>query len=559
MQRHVRRAFWICILGGVVCLSTRLMWLSSNTETGLPTLQSQWWDATLGLILGSDERIASCEPVAQAEFWLGETHRVLKDNPNDAQVAMGAALVLDGPGTDFMGRYLQSIDKFGGISFPEIDREGIKQAEDAFEYRCKDRCLQLATTATQLDGDNVEWWRLRALLLFHESMNGHGESPRDADWLEIIDECARHDPENALYDYLVANHFWDKSADVDFSGEGERLIVEDVERFEEGISRFERGRAKPVFAVGDAGFTATAIFLDHSRLPPTSHISIINSRTIHYQRQSLLRSLCRWQDYRAKEAADIGNIRDALDLHRQNLNLIAQYTDTGPTQAYDIVPIVSKVATANSMRELSDAHPREFSAGHSEDIIALQNEAMLRQKVVERAAQALAKGKPQRRGGLTISMDLASVVAAVFVGIAPTLVILLLALGLAATVALRWSVGDNSPGVGPAGHLLAMTSAFVTTVVLLGLAPAKIINGDVQAWSLSILLIVTPQVVLTIETAFQEDIAFARRPASHWENVENAVSAVVADEQQMKSVRQNIEAEVSGTATQDVEPDDELR
>ncbi|MBC8356967.1 MAG: hypothetical protein H8E66_33770 [Planctomycetes bacterium] len=717
MQRYVRRAFWICILGGVVCLSSRLVWLSSDTETGLQTLRTQWWDATLGLPLGSDQPIASREPVVQAEFWLGETDRVLKLNSDDAQVAMGAALVLDGPGTDFMGRYLRNIDRFGGIGFPEIDREGIKQAEDAFEVRCKDRCLQLAAKATQLDGDHVEWWRLRALLLFHESMYTHGESPRDADWLKILDECARHDPENALYDYLVANHFWDNSADVEFSGEDDRLIVKDVERFEQAISRFERGQAKPVFAVGDAGFTATATFLDHSRLPLTSHISIINSRTVHYQRQLLLRDLWRWQDYRAQEAADTGNIPDAVNLHRQNLDLIAQYTNTGPTQAYDNVPIYCKVATTTSMRKLSDSHPGEVSSGHSEDIIALQKEAMLRQKVVERAGRALAKGKPQRRSGLTISNDLASVLAAVFVGIAPTLVILLLAFGIAATVALRWLAGDNAPVVGLAGHLLATASAFVATVVLFGLAPAQIISGDVQAWSLSILLvvtpfalacwigwswlrrrdfkfslramliavfvacllfglisiarpdkdafsdfpfaltipargleglgvdtaslgrefdaingqwfwalcqwtayfghylflvlwvglvaticgrkirkqrsedstvamghlmtgilrsfgqpalafsvvlllvylIVTPQVVLTIEKAFQENIAFARRPASHWEKVENAVRAVVADEQQMKNDLQNVEAEVQETATQDFDPDHELR
>ncbi len=54
MQRYIRRAFWICLLGGVVCLSSRLMWISSNTETGLHTLRSQWWDATLGLLLGSE-------------------------------------------------------------------------------------------------------------------------------------------------------------------------------------------------------------------------------------------------------------------------------------------------------------------------------------------------------------------------------------------------------------------------------------------------------------------------------------------------------------------------
>ena len=198
----------------------------------------------------------------------------------------------------------------------------------------------------------------------------------------LSDECARHDPENALYDYLAANHFWDNSADVGFSGNDDHMIVKDVKHFEEGISRFERGQTKPVFAVGDAGFTATAAFLDHSHLLLTSHISIINSRTIHLHRQSLLRGVWRWQDYRAKAAADTGNIGGALYLHRQNLHLIAQYVDVGPTTAYDIVPIGSKVATTISMRNLSDSHSGEVSASVLGEIVALQKEAVLRLKVV---------------------------------------------------------------------------------------------------------------------------------------------------------------------------------
>ena len=72
---------------------------------------------------------------------------------------------------------------------------------------------------------------------------------------------------------------------------------------------------------------------------------------------------------------------------------------------------------------------------------------------------------------------------------------------------------------------------------------------------LLVYLFVTPQVVLTIEKAFQDNVAFARCPATHWKSVENTVRAVEADEQQIKMVLEYVEAEVSGTATQDSQPD----
>jgi len=512
VHRNVRRAYWICLLGAAIVLGVRLVKLACDTETGLESLRLQWRDAVLGPLSRDRQLITAREPADQAEFWLAETQRVLEANPNDAQVAMGAAMVLDSPGIDFQSKYLRAFELVPGVNIPRIDREGIKRAEDAFEVRCQARCLQLAARATELDRGNLAWWRLRALLLFRSTVGSHeghardadslagqfvpvgglGRHPRDADWLALLDECARHDPENSLYDYLAANRHWDDSAGVDFSGPVNRLIVKDAALFEQGISRFERGQAKPFCAVGDAGFTATAEFLHRSRLPLTSHLKVITSRTIALRRTSLLRGLWHWQQCRANEIVQSGDVRAALHLLRQNLNLFAQSTRSGPEMAFDAVPVVGEVCTATAMRELADSHPGVVSADELQDMLAVQEAALVRKAVVMRCGEVLAKEKPPPRQGLNLQGNVATVIAGVFVGLAPRFVILLLTLGLVATVAVRWSATHDVFAVGPVGQLAAVALALVATVVVLGLAPAQIISHEIQAWGLSVLALMTP-------------------------------------------------------------------
>src|SRR6185312_10350665 len=108
--------------------------------------------------------------------------------------------------------------------------------------------------ATRLDPANVEVWRSRAQLLFHRIPYELREpfQARRSDCLEILDECAQHDRENALYDYLAALYMWSQSATyeyVDFQT-GYRLIVQDRLQFELGTRRLKSGLAKRYLQFG---------------------------------------------------------------------------------------------------------------------------------------------------------------------------------------------------------------------------------------------------------------------------------------------------------------------
>lgn len=498
MSRLATRAFWFCTLLASLGLSCRLLWVASQTETGLETLRLQWRDATWGLAVGNRTPIHSQEPAEQAELWQREVDRVLELHKGNTQMAMGAALVLDSPSPEYAGRYLTKIETIPGFgAFPELDRQGLKQAEDAFESHCREKCLEFAAKATELDPDEVEWWRLRALLLWRYSMYSYDEAPRTTHWLEILDQAARHDSENALYDYLAAFFYWESSAEMEFVNGNEQLIVKDAERFNRGISRFARGQRKPYFAVGDAGFPAVAEFLRHTAIPLTDRETIVNSRTIHLRRSVLLRSVWRWHGLRGDEAAAAGEVMAALTMKRQSLRLIDQFTSAGPFTEYDNVAIACRVATAVQMNTLANDYEDLFTADELQEINALEEDARLTNKVIEQAARELAANRPQRPSGISFTGSPGAVICAVVVGISPSVAVILLLVGFAAIALSRVAKHRDLPKIGAIRQSLSLAAACAVTVVFFGLAPSKIIPHTIQAWVLTVLVVVTPIVLLS--------------------------------------------------------------
>ena len=497
MKPKAAPIFWTCTLLLAAGLGCRLLWVAWQTETGLQTLKWQWRDATLGLLVGSRTSIHEREPIDQAEYWLLETGRVLREHPDDARLAIGAALVLDSPSMGYIRNYVEKIETFPGFgTFPEIDREGIVRAEDAFESRCRERCLEYAAAATDIDPSEKEWWRLRAMLLWRESMHSLDSGPRTANWQEVIEECARHDPENALYDYLAAEFEWESSATKEMSIPNgvmrEWLDVTDPAGFERGIAHFERGQRKPYLAVGDAGFTAVAEFLGSAQIPIFDHVQVVESRQIHMRRILLLRGIWRWQQYRAVEKASAGDVSSALELYRQNLHLIDQYTGAMASTAYDNVAMASRVGTTSTMNLLAEEHRNSLPSAEIEEIIALEETARLKRKVVEKAAQELATSDPQWRTGAAFQGLSISIIFLHLVWVAPSSAFFLFLIGLTAIACSRFIAGGDYPIVGWVWQTIAMVSSGVVTFVVFGLAPANIISHHVQAWVLTVLIVLGP-------------------------------------------------------------------
>jgi hypothetical protein len=488
-------AFWLAALLLCFSLSLRLVWLASRTETGFSTLGMQWRDATLGWILGEHQPIYLREPAEQADFWLRETDRVLKAHPNDARLAMGAALLLDAPNHEFEIKHSKA-QKIMGTIFPQFNEEPLKRAENAFEKSCKDRCLELAACATAMESENVQWWRLHALLLFRQPMHSFDDTPRDRQWVTVLNECRRHDPDNALYDYLAAKYYWETGLGMDFTGNQEKLVVKDAVSFQKGMECFTAGQAKPHCSVGDVGFTATADFLTHSKLPISEQAEVVNGRYVQLRRQDLLARLWRRQGYQAADKAAAGDFEKSLAMERQNLHLYDQFAAVEPSSRFDQVAIMCRSVIVQRLKALVDEPKNSFSPTAVKEIDDLQNSVLIDKMVVEKAAQSLPKNQKRMRAGNLTAHDVIEFFSDLLMGIAPSTIVLLLFVG-AVAFALGRSVAKNDvPKLRPIGQIAALLAATAISFVFFGLAPAEIFSRKAQMWFFSVALLLSPVVVI---------------------------------------------------------------
>jgi hypothetical protein len=492
MRKLPTRAVWIGTLLVLLGLACRLAWVAGRTETGVQSIGGHWRDATWGWVAGKRVPIANQDPADQAEFWLREAESVLADHPDDAELAMGAPMVLDAPGPNYAVRYLEPIESVPGIGiFPTFDQAGLKRAEDEFEARCRERCLALAAQGTECEPDNLAWWRLRAILLQRHSMHSYDRLPRDSRWQEVLEEAARHDPDNALYDYLTAKYLWDESSRLDVIGTRQQLVVTDMERFDQGTRSFERGQSKRYFAVGDAGFTAAARFLEEGAIPRVDQFDIVNSRNIQPRRALLLRDLWRCQSGRADNAIAAGDIGLAARLGRESNHLMDQYTIADSANAFDPAAISLGETAATRLRSLVDEHRVSFSAEEASDALAREEDARLNKLVREEAGREMARVRPKQAAD-TWANDLWLALQAVVVSFSPSLAVVLLVVGGAGLAVSRVLGYRTVPGIGPLAHAMLLAAALAATIVVFGLAPARIIPEAVQQWTLTTLAIAAP-------------------------------------------------------------------
>lgn len=493
---RLRIVVWLCTGLLIAMLAGRLLWTASHTETGLETLRAQWVDAVRELAFRPRVPVSVREPIEQGEFWNGEVDRVLEAAPRDAKLTMGAALVLDSPATGYIGRYIRRIHNYpGGGKMPDLDYDGIKQANKAFEKACKTRCLDLAARATKLAPTNLDWWRLRALLLWRHAFYSHDSTPRDSDWETVQEECAVHDPDNSLYDYLAAYFLWEASSEIDYSGNTDRLVVHDQATFDRGREFIRRGQSKPLFVLGDAGFTAIASFVAASGIPKIEQPDVVNSRSVANRRALLLRDITRLQGQLADEAKATGDFRRAVSLHRENLRLYDQFAAAGRSAGYDNTLLVCRAVTAAELVKIANDFPNEFDAAELNEIQTIAERASIDQAVVQQAAQSLATSQ-QQLTGVSFNGDASTVVLFLAVAALASSVIALALLGLIAMLLARGNDSSQTAKITVAEHVLLLLASLGVTVTVFGLAPAGMISEQAQAWGLTILLVGAPLAIV---------------------------------------------------------------
>ncbi|MHC4400330.1 MAG: hypothetical protein ACYTG0_11705, partial [Planctomycetota bacterium] len=434
----------------------------------------------MGWFLGRYEPVSNREPTDQADFWLRETERIVAENPASAEIAMGAALVLDTPSRGFIRRYLTLRRDMGGFVGPWLDDDAIHTAIRQFAAKTSDRCLALAAEATRRRPEDVHLWRLRALLVFPSFVFLADETPRTPDWLQVLDECARHDPDNALYDYLAAQHLWETSATIDWTSDPDTLQVEDAESFARGVARFEEGQKKRHFAVArDAEFSIVVDLLSRSRLTCTESDEVLVSRTLSHRTSYLLRALSQWPRLRAHTSVKAGEPARALALLRQSLRALDQYERSNEFASEDMFASASRASACAALQEFCHEHPHLLPEQEKGRIASQSVAARVGYRVLMTAVARL------DQGGWGLGPQIPTVVGALLWDGTFPAAVLLFALGgvgwLAAGRAGR-AVSVQSPRFGPLRHAIAWLVGFGAAFAIFGLAPAGLISPEAQRW-----------------------------------------------------------------------------
>lgn len=295
-----------CVLLVFLVLVIRLIWtLGASTDSW--RLLADEWHEQASLVFQWKPPVPYRTPPEQAEYWLSQTQSI-KAAEQEAQAAMGAAWMLDSPCSFFEVK----IDR--DFSSPPTTGEGsptTAELNSEFESLTREACLKYSELATRLDPQDKQLWRNRALLLFQFQNNSslphvfiprqtvenweeiYSLVPRTERWQEILDECARHDPDNALYDYLAACYLWS------ISTKNNTWMLRKIlnpSQYKQAQQRLQAGLKKPYLKTGSNAESATLSFLSHTTFSWNQQARMAEDRQRDFREKYFLYCLFDFQD-----------------------------------------------------------------------------------------------------------------------------------------------------------------------------------------------------------------------------------------------------------------------
>ena len=448
----------------------RLIVVAWRSEIGFGYVSGLLRQAAWGWTGWQHLPVGNLEASAQADFWLHETDRILGSSPPLPELAMGAALVLDSPGNGYLYRHLrqQTVGQTTLSLGPMLDEHAVERAEGEFETQCRDKCLALARRATEIAPDEVHWWRLRALL----QCTGKDLSMRHESSFDVWKECLRHDPDNALYDYLIAVAYLNKGAKRDFDPNSMEMIwiISDPSEIQNAVEHFEQGQKKSYLALGEAGISSILELLAHSKVPKVEQVDICRSRLLSIRESGLLIELFRWQQSRTATASDL-NLQASSS--RQTVHLVAQLA-ASPEAATRVEHLIMVEMLSRSafqrLEEIAVAHPDAVSADEKTELVSTQSQLKADGNAVR---NIVAQIDQNHRKAMQSSP---SVLAFSALDSCVGILILLAAALFCVGWILKTTESAETPALGAVRHLAAWAAGCGATFVWLGLVPAGVIS-----------------------------------------------------------------------------------
>jgi len=250
------------------------------------------------------------DPEQHVQFWRECLIPMLDRGEQDADLTMVAAWVVANPAFGVQSGLVDLPGLTRSESVVFHIREVMQDLDEPYDTASTPTVLEYAVKATSLEPNCREHWRRRALLL----ICGYPLQPRIAAWRKILEEAERHDPNNALYDYIATVCLWNASSRYDADFEARWTVVEDDELFDEGWRYFEQGLNKNSLRIDVVDAEAIYPVLSESRLTQSEASRVVSWRSHQDRARGLLEQLIRHIKGQAESKRREGNFRGALEL-----------------------------------------------------------------------------------------------------------------------------------------------------------------------------------------------------------------------------------------------------
>lgn len=445
-----QKIIWSVVIVMVAVVFGRAAWVASHADGGWEILREHLVSGVPPALHFWNYR--DDQPQVRESKWVFEqAEKVANDPKSTAADLMGAALVA---GANYDWLEMPNPLSIGAAMWqpmphPNVALEGFID----WRERLWKLSRELAAKATQLEPDNVDWWRLRAGLLVHSGMS--------REHLEVLRSGSEHDPDNALYDYLIGDQlFGDSFGRTREEGD---LYLADADKLLESKKHYTRAIAKPILALGERSSTVAGRLLSHADGSMSQKMGCYQPGTFNLSRSQVVGAISWPSDHYWQEELPQNEVMLWFDKQKLNNAWLPQWKKSGETL----------------WEELAN---RSWA-----DVLPTTTAPLISGLQAWRYRQWTYRSEGEGYQIWSVIGVAASAIAALFVLIA-------IISYLAARRFGRHAIGNPARGVFWRA-LLLWSAAFVPTFVILGIIPAFKLRLSDYHWSVAAVCILIPTAI----------------------------------------------------------------
>lgn len=180
-------------------------------------------DATIGRIFDTTP-VHKRKPMEQLQFWQPRIDKILAEHPHDAELHAAAALIYDKPANGMSESASKIVleSEINAWDFGSAVITTIRNWITPYDHTATPLAMELASRAVQLDPQNPQWLQLQAAISAQPLLYPEDSVLRSDLLNEAAEKAQTVNPDNGIYDLLLAENMITGSMQFDERLRGRR-------------------------------------------------------------------------------------------------------------------------------------------------------------------------------------------------------------------------------------------------------------------------------------------------------------------------------------------------